>query len=177
LHFEIRDCGFFQRHAINPFLYLPYMDTSQHTVAFSTVVTTPTVGDSMLVTATLVVTAPRDELDFNAITLEIRGANCRILDRRSVDFHIRNGRTPFPVPDPDPFDTECMDGVCIAPARFNTSSDEYRVEFTFGGMQGSRSMMLTATATDVHQNEVRVTYGDVRCKTYLPFVLKNKSIP
>ncbi len=108
LHFEIRECGFYQRHAVNPFLYLPYTDTVQHTVAFSTVETTPTIGDSMLVTVTLVVTAPRDELDFNAITLEIRDADCSLLDRRSVDFHVWNGRTLYPVPDPDPLDNPCI---------------------------------------------------------------------
>ncbi len=51
-----------------------------------------------------------------------------------------------------------MDGECIAPARFSVRSDEYRITFTFGGMQGHCSMSLSASATDVHQNAVRASY-------------------
>ena len=158
LHFEIREGGFYQRHNVNPFLYLPYTDTVRHTVAFSAVETAPPVGDSVLVTATVVVTAPRDELDFNAITLEVRDVDGSLLDRRSLDFHARTGLTPYPVPTPDPLDTPCMDGVCTDPARFSTRSDEYSSTFTFGGMQGHCSMTLIASATDVHQNVTQATY-------------------
>ncbi len=167
LHFEIRECGFYQRHAVNPFLYLPYTDTVQHTVAFSAVETAPPVGDSVLVTATVVVTAPRDELDFNVITLEVKDADGNLLDRRSLDFHAHNGRTLYPMPpNSDPLDTLCMDEVCIIPARFNTSSDEYRITFTFGGMQGHCRMTLVASAVDVHQNVVSATYiPSVPCLT------------
>lgn len=158
LHFEIREGGFYQRHNVNPFLYLPYTDTVRHTVAFSAVETAPPVGDSVLVTATVVVTAPRDELDFNAITLEVRDVDGSLLDWRSLDFHARTALTPYPVPDPDPLDTPCMDGICTDPDRFSTQSDEYRITFTFGGMQGHCSMTLIASATDVHQNVTQATY-------------------
>jgi uncharacterized repeat protein (TIGR01451 family) len=47
--------------------------------------------------------------------------------------------------------------VCIAPARFNTSTDEYSITFTFGGMHGSCLMTLIASAADVHQNVVTAT--------------------
>jgi hypothetical protein len=152
LHFEIRECGFYQRHTVNPFLYLPYADTVRHTVAFSNVETIPADGDSMLVTATVVVTAPRDELDFNAITLEIKDADGSLLDRRSVDFHARNALTPYPMPPDDPLDNSYMDGVHIAPDPFSTRSDEYRVTFAFDGMQGRCPMTLIASAADVHHN-------------------------
>jgi len=155
LHFEIRESGFYQRHAVNPFLYLPYADTVRHTVAFSNVETIPAGGDSMLVTATLVVITPRDELDFNAITLEIKDADGSLLDRRSVDFHARNALTLYPMPPDDPLDNSYMDGVHIAPDPFSTRSDEYRVTFTFDGMQGRCPMTLIASAADVHHN---VTY-------------------
>lgn len=174
LHFEIREGGFYQRHNVNPFLYLPYTDTVRHTVAFSDVVTAPPVGDSVLVTATVVVTAPRNELDFNTITLEVRDANGSLLDRRSLDFHARTALTPYPVPDPDPLDTPCMDGVCTYPAQFSTGSDEYRITFTFGGMWAHCANTLIASATDVHQNVTQATriLPPVYCM-YLPTITNN----
>jgi uncharacterized repeat protein (TIGR01451 family) len=101
---------------------------------------------------TVSVTLPRDELDLNAVTLEVTDADGLLVDRREIDFHARTARTPYPVPDPDPLDTPCFDGMCVVPDPFGTASDAYRASFVFGEMDSSLPMRLTACARDVRGN-------------------------
>jgi hypothetical protein len=154
LHFEIREGGLYQKHTVNPFEYLPYDDTIDHTVAISEVyIHTPGPGDPT-VTARAIVTAPRDELDFNRITMMVDSGSGT--DQRTIDFQALN-KEMTTLENPEILDNPCINDVCIMPARFNRYADEYRVDFVFYGLQGSDSVALTAEAADVHSNLVHTS--------------------
>jgi hypothetical protein len=151
LHFEIRRGGYYQRNAINPFVYLPYADTRGPTPVIGglyvhTASVTPTV------TAWAVVTTPANELDFNRLEVTVTDG-AQECDRRAVDLHVFNMQKST-IEHPEALDDPYVDHVCIMPARFNKDSDEYRIDFIFYGLQGSDSITVTAEAADVHFNRV-----------------------
>lgn len=151
LHFEIRRGGYYQRNAINPFVYLPYADTGGPTpmiggVYVHTASVTPTV------TGWAVVTTPANELDFDRLEVAVTDG-AQECDRRAVDLHVFNTQKST-IEHPEVLDDPYVGHVCIMPAKFNKDSDEYRIDFIFYGLQGSDSITVTAEATDVRFNRV-----------------------
>jgi murein DD-endopeptidase MepM/ murein hydrolase activator NlpD len=160
LHFEIRERYPTQKYTVNPFKYLPYTDTVSHTVAISGIYVHNADGDSF-VTARAVVTSPRNELDFNRITMEADYGSG--IDQRTIDFQALN-KEMTTLENPEILDNPYINNVCIMPARFCSNSNdckEYRIDFVFYGLQGSDSITLTAEAADVHTNVVSTTASQV----------------
>jgi hypothetical protein len=154
LHFEIRRGGYYQRNAINPFVYLPYTNNLSPTAIISGVyVHTASVPPT--VTARVVVTAPANELDFNRLALTVTDGP-RELDWRVADFHVFNIQKST-IERPELLDNPYVDDICIMPASFNKDDNEYRIDFVFYGLEGSDPITLTAEAADVHSNVVSTT--------------------
>jgi len=151
LHFEIREGGLYQKDAVNPFKYLPYDDTVDHTVVINGVYMHTPGPEDPTVTARAIVTALRNELDFNRITIMVD--NGSKTDQRTIDFQALN-KEMTTVENPEILDKPYINDVCIMPTRFNRYSDDYRIDFVFYGLQGGNSVTLTAEAADVHSNVV-----------------------
>jgi hypothetical protein len=149
LHFEIRRGGYYQRNAINPFVYLPYTDTLGHTAIISGVYV-HTASMTPTVTARVVVTALANELDFNRLALTVTDGT-EELDWRAADLHVFNIQKST-IEHPEVLDNPYVDDICIMPAPFNKTSGEYRIDFVFYGLEGDNSVTLTAEAADVHSN-------------------------
>jgi len=154
LHFEIRRGGYYQRNAINPFVYLPHTDTLSHTAIISGVYV-HTASGTPTVTARVVVTAPANELDFNRLALTVTDGT-RELDWRVADFHVFNIQKST-IEHPELLDNPYVDDICIMPASFNKDDNEYRIDFVFYGLRGSDSITLTAEAADVHSYVMSTT--------------------
>jgi len=158
LHFEIRDGSVYQNDTVNPFQYLPYDDGLNHSVAISGVYLHPTGSGDAIVTARAIVTSPRNELDFNAITLTVNSAAGTA--QRTIDFQALN-REMTTVENPAILDNPYIHDVCIMPARFNATTAQYRIDFIFYGLGGSNNVTLTAEASDVHANVTSTITGQM----------------
>lgn len=148
VHFEIREePGGYERYSINPLERMPHVATDDHEIEINQVSVDPTnPGDPT--TVMLTATGPRHELDLNRFTVSVSGSE------RVLDFNDLN-RTKTPAPnntDPDVLDNPYQDGICIMPARFNTSSDDYHLTLVFHQMPGHTPYLVTAQAADVFSN-------------------------
>ena len=152
LHFEIRRGGYYQRNAVNPFVYLPYTDDPFGHTAIISGVYVHTASVTPTVIARVVVTAPANELDFNRLALTVTDSEGQ-RDWRVADFHVFNIQKST-IEHPEVLDNPYVDDICIMPARFNTTTQEYRIDFVFYGLKGSNSITLTAEAADVHSHVV-----------------------
>ncbi len=148
LHFEIRQGGYYQRNAINPFAHLPYDATNDYKVEISQVSVDPTSTDNPL-SVLLTVTGPRHELDLNRFTLSVDD------HRRMLDFNNLNRAQTNS--NPEVLDSPYQDDICIVPARFNTSSDVYRLSLAFHQMPGDPPYTITAQAADLFSTTVTAT--------------------
>jgi hypothetical protein len=150
LHFEIRQGGYYQRNAINPFAYLPYDATNDYDykVEISQVSVDPTSTDNPI-SVLLTVTGPRHELDLNRFTLFVDD-NRRILDFNNLNRAQTNSN-------PEVLDNPYQNNICIMPARFNTSSDVYRLNLAFHQMPGNPPYTVTAQTADLFSNTVTAT--------------------
>ena len=150
LHFEIRDePGGYEKYSVNPFGRMPYHATDDYEIEISQLSVDPTNLTSPT-TVSLAVTGPRQELDLNRFTLSIDGSE------RVLDFnHLNWTQTPAPNnTDPDVLDNPYQDDICIMPARFNTSSDVYRLNLAFHKMPGNPPYTVIAQAADLFSNTV-----------------------
>jgi murein DD-endopeptidase MepM/ murein hydrolase activator NlpD len=151
IHFEIRDdeTGTYEKYSVNPFGRMPYNDTNDYEIEISQVSVDPT-DPAGPTTVLLMVTGPRQELDLNRFTLSIDGSE------RVLDFnHLNWTQTPAPNnTDPDVLDNPYQDDICIMPARFNTSSDVYRLNLAFHKMPGNPPYTVIAQAADLFSNTV-----------------------
>jgi murein DD-endopeptidase MepM/ murein hydrolase activator NlpD len=148
IHFEIRDePGGYEKHSINPFERMPYGVTNDYEIEIYQVSIDPT-NPSAPTTVMLTVTGPRQELALNRFAVSMN-SNERVLDFNNLN------RTKTPVPnnaDPDVLDNPYQDGICIMPARFNTSSDAYRLTLVFHQMPNQLPYLVTARAADIFSN-------------------------
>ncbi len=156
LHFEIRNGSVYQRDTVNPFQYLPYDDGLNHSVAISGVYLHPAGSGNTTATVRAIVTSPRSELDFNAITLTVNST--ARTEQRTVDFQALNQEMTT-LENPAILDDPYIHDVCIMPARFNTTTAQYRIDFVFYGLRGSNGVTLISEASDVHANVVSATTG------------------
>lgn len=168
LHFEIRQGGLLQRHAINPFTRLPYIDRRSPTVRIDEVnVETPGAPD-VTVTVELPRGSARQELDFNEIEVSVwvaSGDSMTLVDEHSVNLEEWNfAHTPEPPEDANQFlDDPMFNGVMIEPAHFSSSSSGYTVKFTFFDLVGTADaaeLMVTATARDVDGNSRQAVWPE-----------------
>jgi hypothetical protein len=166
-HFETRDGGLFQRHAVSPFSFLPYADVSAPEVAIDSV--DLNVPEAPIVAAT--VSLPRsnidDELDFNALTVSVwedTGGELSLVDEHTFDMRDWNLMfTPLPPEDENVnMDNPDFNGVAVDPEPFVTASELYVVHFTFGELSGPAdpaTTVVTATAVDVMGNASEATWS------------------
>ncbi len=153
IHFEIRDeVGGYEKYSVNPFGRMPYTGTDDYEIKINQVSVEPT-NPANPTTVLLTVTGPRQELDLNRFTVSIDGSE------RVLNFNDLN-RTQTPAPndtEPDVLDNPYQNDICIMPARFNTSSDLYRLNLAFHQMPGNPPYVITAQAADLFSNTVTAT--------------------
>lgn len=153
VHFEIRDePGGYEKYSVNPFGRMPHDATDDYKIEIGQVSLDPT-DPTGPTTVLLMVTGPRQELDLNRFTVSVDGGE------RVLDFNDLN-RTQTPAPnntDPDVLDNPYQDDICIMPARFNTSSDVYRLDLAFHRLVGDLPYTITAQAADLFSHTVTAT--------------------
>lgn len=163
LHFETRQGSVLRQDAVNPWRYLPYTDTLRHTVAITEILAEGGVW--------LRVTAPADELDFNAVTLTVRSAiTGGLLAAPTLDYEVRNKSY---LGDPVQLDIPDLDGVFIQPLIYATSTPVYIVDFLFHHLPGLGPVIVEACALDVWANAAcDSAEGRFGVQLYLPDVRK-----
>ena len=149
IHFEIRDGSVFRRDTINPFHYLPYADTIQHTVAFTAVRPGKWVG--------VKATALPQELDINQITVTLQHF---LTDQRlyshTLDYEARN---LFYLGQPITLDNPHLDNMTVQPHKFNTTTLQYEVDVRFREFPAEPLGRLEACTIDVKLNRVCIQAG------------------
>jgi murein DD-endopeptidase MepM/ murein hydrolase activator NlpD len=143
-HFEIRRerCGY-EKYAENPFGEMPYEDENDYRVEIGPVSVDPADPDNPT-TVSLSVTGARQELDLNAFAVTAGGLE------RAINWNALNReRTPAPNnEEPDVLDHPYQDGICIMPAKFKASSDEYQIDLVFHKGLGPSTSVISARVTD-----------------------------
>lgn len=149
LHFEIRDGGVWQKHAVHPLTVLPYDDASSPVVH---------VADTHLHNGKLSVTVgvridPR-ELDLEGVALAVLGRDGRPLQAREfrfADFNASN--TPKANPNRYADDPQ-FGGREVRPGIYRASSPSYELQITFTDLDSHTSATeLRVQAVDVAGNQ------------------------
>ncbi|MBU0578112.1 peptidoglycan DD-metalloendopeptidase family protein [Patescibacteria group bacterium] len=143
LHFEIRE-NVMDSEAephVNPFNYLPYSNTTNHTIE----ITTPELIDPANPTIQTHIVAPRDELDINNVKVSVYDAQCQLLEEKEVDFDERTNSGS---------DNAIENNVELSPAQFNADSADYQLDVIFSALTGSDRLLIVAETEDVTGNTV-----------------------
>ena len=179
LHFEFRDGGIKQMHAIHPLRVLPYPET---TAATGLTVNSVDTADPSDYQVDLTVLLPPGELDLNRVEVAIYdGSNGSLLGEHAFDMNQwtydftagEDGPTDTRILDTAPkydglYDGDCSldtcpDRVHVRPSAFtfNPPTDTYQIDFTFFGLEGPVAggpARVEVRAIDVLGNNNAVTY-------------------
>ncbi len=129
LHFEIRDGGIYQQHAINPWSLLPYPDTDNLGVSLDLL--DFSIPDAPVIRVQ--VQSASSELDFNRVELAIydETGDGDLLAESYVDYQEWN-RLYTPQDAPHRYlDQADFNGITLQPARFSSASEFYEAGFEF----------------------------------------------
>ncbi|MBU0727438.1 peptidoglycan DD-metalloendopeptidase family protein, partial [Patescibacteria group bacterium] len=143
LHFEIRENTILSETEphINPFNYLPYNNTTTHTIE----IVSPELIDPLNPTIQTHIVAPRAELDINKVKISIYDSQCNLLEEKEVDFNERNNCGS---------DLAIENSVELSPAQFNTDSTDYQLDVIFSSLTGDSTLLIVTEATDISGNTV-----------------------
>lgn len=155
LHFEVRRDGLFQRNCVNPWMELPYTDSS---TSLQVSVESVQAGDNDNEYIIVVIASqPRTILDLNGVRLQIRAnedGSGQILFEKEVNFNAMTLATE----NWEDLDDPVQDDVTIEPASFSSTEPDRAVyTFTFDPVTFSlpeSGALVRAYAFDVFENEV-----------------------
>lgn len=166
LHFETRLDGLFQRNCVSPFGFLPYDDDrTAPELTFDLVDVALPTQPQITVTVSIPRINDNDALDFNSVTVttgQDDGNSITLLDTHTFALNEWNfDYTPLPPDDANTnLDSDSFNGVVVAPAQFNASSESYDITMTFTDLIGPANpaqLVVTAVAKDLwgHTREVQ----------------------
>ena len=154
IHFEIRAGGFLQRHACNPWKYLPNPNNDYST--FTADVRLTVNSSDGTYKATVNVSVPPDQLTFNRIELYSEHRLIRTFDMCEDNFH-----RSF-----EELDNPLIDGnILISPSRFTSSSypngEWANYDFHFFNISTTEACgTITVKVFDIFENTRMQTVAD-----------------
>ena len=151
LHFETRT-SVWRKDCVNPFRYLPYLNTASHTVQVTNIdASNPA---SPVVTARVM--AQREELDFNRVEVQVfDAATNQPLSQQAWDLEQINLKYNG---DPKLLDNSDLDGAFVTPARFNGTTSMYEIEFRFHALTGAPHIRVEVKALDIWGQAATATF-------------------
>lgn len=149
LHFEIRDGGLYQRHAVHPLLVLPYGDAGAPDLRIDGA----RVNRGEL-SVDVVVTMPATEADLRTIDVHVLDGAGHVVDEGSFDMIAWNRLWTPQSGNPNKYlDDPTFASLHIRPDRFNASSRDYGIHVDFQELVVPEDGWRTeVVATDVRGN-------------------------
>lgn len=146
LHFEIREGDFFEHNCVHPLLYLPYANKSLPEVVVEQIDQSQPRAPKVSFSVEL----PFEELDLERIAVGVSDADTgELVDTQHFAMtrlnHLLEDRAVLDNPAFQP-------GLYIAPARFSSTDERYRITFTFDALAGAAQNRFVIAAEDVFGN-------------------------